>query len=99
LLELTNLAIHKIPVRGIFDPTARGEHELFNAIESVARAHFAFGDARTSWRNALDDPSLSLEQRDEIEHAAMQVQTISDTTYFYAGMAFGLVFKSVWSTT
>jgi hypothetical protein len=91
LLELTELAVRKIPARGIFDPAIRGEHELFAAVESVARAHFELADARTAWRAALEAADLSLERRDEIERAALQVQGVSDTAYFYTGLAFGLV--------
>lgn len=95
LCELTALAMRKVPSRGIFDPGARSEHELFAAIESVARAHLEFGHARTAWRKALNVAGLTLEQRDEIETAALQVQGASDTAYYYAGLSFGLVFVYV----
>ena len=90
LIELTALALRKVPSRGIFDPAARGEHELFSAIESVARAHLELADARAAWRSALKAADLSLDRRDEIERTALQVQAVSDTAYFYAGLAFGL---------
>src|SRR5262249_43345370 len=64
LRELTTLALHKVPARGIFDPAARGEHELFGAIEAVARAHLEFADARTVWRKALRASTLTVNQRD-----------------------------------
>jgi hypothetical protein len=38
---------------------------------------------------------VSLEQRDALEEAALQVQSVSDTAYFYAGLAFGLAFVYV----
>ena len=84
------LAFRKVPSRGIFDPAARGEHEMFGAIEAVARAHLELSDARSAWRNALAAASLTFDRQDEIERAALQVQTVSDTAYFYAGLAFGL---------
>jgi hypothetical protein len=90
LRALTALALTKVPSRGIFDPTARGEHDLFAAIEAVAQAHLELSDARAAWRTALKAASLDLETRDEVERAALQVQTVSDTAYFYAGLAFGL---------
>lgn len=90
LVELTALALRKLPSRGIFDPAARGEHELFVAIESVAQAHLDLADARRAWRTALEAAALSLDRRDEIERAALQVQSVSDTAHFYAGLAFGL---------
>ncbi|MPZ17582.1 MAG: hypothetical protein GEV06_06695 [Luteitalea sp.] len=92
LSELIALAMRQVPSRGIFDPGARSEPELFAAIESVARAHLEFGDARAAWRKALKAAGLTLEQRDDIETAAGQVQAASDTAYYYAGLSFGLVF-------
>lgn len=90
LLELTVLALLKVPSRGIFDPGVRGEDDVFAAIESVARAHLDLSEARAAWRAALDGAALDLDRRDEIERAALQVQSVSDTAYFYAGLAFGL---------
>lgn len=90
LLDFTALALRKIPARGIFDPAARGDHELFSAIESIARAHLELTEVRAVWRAAIEAADLELERRDEIERAALQVQAVSDTAYFYAGLAFGL---------
>jgi uncharacterized protein involved in type VI secretion and phage assembly len=98
LLELTALALSKAPARGIFDPTARGEHELFAAIESVAQTHLDLADARAAWRSALQSAALTLDRRDEIERAALQVQGVSDTAYFYAGLAFGLAAVCIYRT-
>ena len=95
LRELTALALRKVPSRGIFDPGVRGEEDLFAAIESVAKAHLELVEARVAWRNALDGGGVNLEQRDALEEAAMQVQSVSDTAYFYAGLAFGLAFVYV----
>jgi hypothetical protein len=95
LRDLTALALHKVPARGIFDPAARGEHELFVAIERVAQLHLELGDARTTWRHALDAVTPELDRRDELERAALQVQSVSDTAYFYAGLAFGLTYVSL----
>jgi hypothetical protein len=96
LKELAALALTKVPARGIFDPTTRGEDELFSAIESVAQAHLELADARKAWRSALRRAALAAETRDEVERTALQVQTVSDTAYFYAGLAFGLVFVTVY---
>jgi hypothetical protein len=91
--ELTALALHKVPARGVFDPGTHGEDELFAAIDAVARAHLELADAREEWRTALDALGATTEQRDEVERAALQVQSVSDTAYFYAGLAFGLTFS------
>ena len=58
LRDLTTLALRQVPSRGIFDPSAKGEHELYTAIESVARAHLEMSDARGSLRSALDAAAL-----------------------------------------
>ena len=92
LRDLTALALTKVPARGIFDPTARGEHDLFSAIDTVARTHLELADARAAWRASLERADLPLEVSDAIEQSAMQVQTASDTAYFYAGLAFALAF-------
>jgi hypothetical protein len=90
LLELTALALRKVPSRGIFDPSARGEQDLFVAIEAVADAHLSLADVRAAWRTALEAAQVSFERRDDLERTALAVQTVSDTAYFYAGLAFGL---------
>jgi hypothetical protein len=90
LIELTALALRKAPSRGIFDPGANGEHDLFAAIEAVAEGHLDLASARAAWRGALESATLTLDSRDDIERAALQVQSVSDTAYFYAGLAFGL---------
>lgn len=92
LAALTNVALRKVPARGVFDPGAQGEHDLFVDIEAVARSHLELSAAEAAWRVALASADLSIERRDAIERAAVQVQTSSDTAYFYAGLAFGLVF-------
>jgi hypothetical protein len=96
LFELTSLALSKVPSRGIFDPAVRGEHDIFAVVESVARAHLQLGDARTALKAALEAAALSLDKRDNIEQAALEIQTVSDTAYFYAGLAFGLTSLSLY---
>jgi hypothetical protein len=91
LRALTALALRKVPARGVFDPGSRDESDMLVAIESVARAHLDLRGARKAWRRALADADLDLERRDALERGALQVQIVSDTAYFYAGLAFGLV--------
>ena len=90
LLELTTLAMMKVPARGIFDPAAGGDDDLFARIERVARAHLDLAGARAAWDAALDGAGLEFDRRDAIAQAALQVQAVSDTANFYAGLAFGL---------
>jgi hypothetical protein len=96
LKELTSLALTKVPARGIFDPTARGEHDLFTAIDVIAGRHLGMADARVAWRRALRSAPLELPVRDRVEHAALRVQGVSDTAYFYTGLAFGLTSISLY---
>jgi hypothetical protein len=90
LRDFTTLAMTKVPARGIFDPTCRGEEDLFTAIDAIADRHLGRTRARGAWRTAISRAPLDLEQRDAIEGAALQLQAVSDTAYFYAGLAFGL---------
>ena len=96
LRELTALAVQKVPARGIFDPAARGEEDLFKAIETVADRHLGRTRARATWKGAIRRGRLDLGARDRIERAALQVQCVSDTAYFYTGLAFGLTWLSVY---
>ena len=99
LRQLTGLAFHKVVSRGLFDPAIRGEDDLFAAIEAAATTHLDLAAARVIWRQALDQCELTLDQRNTVEEAALQVQSVSDTAYFYAGLAFGLAFVYVHGTT
>jgi len=94
LRELTHLALHKMPARGVFDPAIRGEQDLFAAIEAVAKTHLELTEARAAWRGAIAAAKLDLDRRDDIERTALQVQSASETAYFYAGLAFGLAYLS-----
>jgi hypothetical protein len=96
LAALLILASQKVPARGIFDPGVRDEPDFYLEIETVAKAHLEFGEARAAWRKALKAANLGIDLRDDIEAAALDVAGISDTAYFYTGLAFGLVFASPW---
>ena len=96
LRDLTSLAVRKVPARGIFDPSARGDDELFTAIEVIANRHLGRARARASWKAAMRGAQLEFATRDSLERAALSVQSVSDTAYFYAGLAFGLTWLSVY---
>ena len=96
LRDLTALAVRKVPSRGIFDPGSRGEQDLFTAIDVIASRHLGRSHARASWKAAVRRARLELDARDRIERAALQVQSVSDTADFYAGLAFGLTWLSVY---
>lgn len=99
LVDLSALALRKVPSRGLFEPGTRDEPEFFADIESVAKAHLAFGGARSAWNGALDKAHLSRDLRDDIETAALHLQGVSETAYFYAGLAFGLTFVSLYRSS
>jgi len=96
LRDLTRLAVQKVPARGIFDPTIRDEQDLFAAIETVANRHLGHRASRAAWKRAMRRARLELDARDRIERAALEAQTVSDVVYFYAGLAFGLTWVSVY---
>jgi hypothetical protein len=95
LRAMTTLALRKVPARGVFDPTVNDEDALFAAIDAIATAHLALAEARRRWRKALANAGLDVDRRDGIEQAALEVQTVSDTAYFYAGLGFGLAYAYV----
>jgi hypothetical protein len=96
LRDLISLAVTKVPARGILDPTSRGEHDLFVAIDAIANRHLGLSAARAAWRRAIRGAGLELEVRDRLDHAAQQLQGVSDIAYFYAGLAFGLTCVSLY---
>ena len=96
LRDLASLALTKVPARGIFDPTSRGEHDLFGAIDAIATHHLGMAAARSAWKRAVGSARLDLEVRDRVEQAALQVQGVSETAYFYTGLAFGLTCVAVY---
>ena len=94
LRDMIAMALLKMPARGIFDPAVAGEHELYAAIDASAKTHLSSARARATWQTALDAAGLEATLRDNIEVAAVEVRHISDSAYYYAGLAFGLVFAS-----
>jgi len=92
LSALVALALHKVPARGIFDPGTRDEPELDSAVEAIGQEHLDLAQARRLWRKTLKAAGLPPRTRDDLESASLQVQMASDTSYFYAGLAFGLTF-------
>lgn len=91
------LALQKVPARGIFDPGTRDENEFYAAVQTIAKAHLELDDALTAFRRAMKAANLAFEPSNDIESAAHRVQNESDTAYFYAGLAFGLVFAGAYA--
>jgi hypothetical protein len=60
------------------------------ALHEFADRHLGMRRARTAWRRVVRQADLEPELREQIEQAAQQLQAVSDTAYFYTGLAFGL---------
>lgn len=87
LRALGVLAAVEVPGHGVFAAAERDD--VFTAIEGIANAHLGFGGARRAFAAAtrrVADAGV----RDAIELSAHEMQSISDRTYFLAGIAFGV---------
>ena len=80
------LAVLEIPGRGVF---AAERPELYQAIEDIAEKHLKLSAPRRQFSNATDMVS-DAELRERIQVSANEVQSISDQSYFYTGLAFGV---------
>ena len=85
---LGQLAVVALPCHGVFAPA--DEEALYSAIEGVAARHLQFARIRKRRRTALE-AITSIEKRDAVETACSEFQSVSDSVYFYAGLAFGIV--------
>jgi hypothetical protein len=86
--EFAELALKQVPARGVFAPV---EDDLYAAIDRIAMRHLGLEMPRKAFTNVTEqiEPFAT---RDRIRQAAGHMQTISDHAYFYAGLAFGMVF-------
>ena len=86
------LALVKVPSRGIFDPTLRGEDELFSEVERIARRHLGLSGPRDRWSTVLRRLRRGARtSSDIVEGVATEMWSISDTAYFLLGLSMGLV--------
>jgi hypothetical protein len=86
------LALVKVPSRGIFDPTLRGEAELDSEIERIARRHLGLSGPRDRWSTVLRQLQHGVgTSSDMVESAATEIWSVSDTAYFLLGLSMGLV--------
>jgi hypothetical protein len=86
LREFGVLARWGLLVHGVFVPN---NDDVSVIVRQIADDHLGLKDARCTFREALEAVE-TFEQRDRIESAHGQVQSASDETHFYAGLAFGL---------
>jgi hypothetical protein len=95
LASLIAFAFCHVPARGVFDPGEEEDVDFYKSIADAAKAYLGLDDARAELKAALDKAQLSWDRRDEIESAVTGVRVVSDTSNYYAGLAFGLVFASM----
>jgi hypothetical protein len=85
------LASRALPIYGVF---VANNPDICVEIERVSKAHLGLDPARREFRKALKVVE-SFEQRNPIESAHTNLRSVEDETYFYAGLAFGIVLASV----
>lgn len=85
LIELGRLASVNVAARGVLAP----DPDLYLPIEDLAKAHLDWADAKKDFYAALERVK-KFKRRDAIETSHNRMIGISDTVYYYAGLAFGL---------
>jgi hypothetical protein len=92
LAAYLQLARESVPLRGIFDPGSRDENTFFQRIHAVGNKHLGLSSAKARFTRAVEGSRLPFEKQDAILSSALDFQDVSDTAYFYAGLAFALAF-------
>src|SRR5687768_4448193 len=85
LSGVARLAVRNIGFRGILAP----DPELYKPIDDLAKEHLDLADAKQEFYAALKRVK-KFKRRDAIESAHTRILDISDTSYYYTGLAFGL---------
>ena len=88
------IARWSIPARGLFEPGSRDESPFFEQIHTIADKHLGRSSARNKFKRVVKASGLPFRKQDGILISAGEFQDVSDTAYFYAGIAFALSF--VW---
>jgi hypothetical protein len=86
LTDLARWALVRVPSEGVL---AHDSSHAFTTIQRIAQRHLQLGEARKSLKHALSTIE-AFETRDAIESATNHVQSVSDTVYYYAGLACGI---------
>ena len=93
LTDLARWAVVRVPSEGVLAPDAS---HAFTAIEAIATRHLQFGEARKALKRALSVID-AVETRDAIESAYNHTQSVSDTAFYYAGLACGITLMQLGS--
>jgi hypothetical protein len=86
LSAVARLAVRNVGFRGVLAP----DPELYKPIEDLAKEHLELADAKQEFSAALERVK-KFKRRDAIESAHTRMLDVSDTAYYYVGLAFGLV--------
>jgi len=93
LMAYVHLARRSVPSRGIF-AAGRHDDDVLNKIEGIANRQLGFASARARFVRTVNRSGLPFENKEAILSAANEFQDVSDTAYFYAGLASALAFIS-----
>ena len=93
LSELARLFMIVLPMRGL-EPA----DDLRDEIEKIATRHLRRGEAEARFRNAVDRIA-SVQQRDSIENAHLQLVESSELAHYYAGIAAGITLAELGRTS
>ena len=91
LIACGHLAARIVPARGVLAPV---DDDLYQAISAIAAQHLGFREVRKTFRKALERIQ-SFDERDAVESAHTHLITLSDATYYYTGLAFGLTLAAL----
>ena len=93
LNDLARLFMTIVPLRGL-DPA----DDVREEIDRIAKRHLRRGQAEAQFRGAVDRIA-SVEARDAIETAHLQVIESSELAHYYAGLAAGITLVELSRTT
>ena len=93
LNDLARLFMAVVPLRGL-DPA----DDLRDEIERVANRYLRRGEAEAEFRRAVDRIT-SIDQRDAIESAHVQLIESSELAHYYAGIAAGITLADLSRTS
>jgi hypothetical protein len=85
LEAISQLAAQNVGFRGVLAP----DPALYGSIEGAAKQHLDWNEAKKDVLHALDG-IVEFRRRDAIESAYSRLVDVSDTSYYYTGLAFGL---------
>lgn len=86
LQDLGELALWALPIHGVFIPN---NNDVDVIITRIASEYLGLKEVRREFSEALKAVEL-FDSRDPIETAHNHVHAVSESAYYYAGLAFGI---------